>query len=128
MKKTTSVPSLIKKATRVFNGYIRKRDEGKPCISCGSYNTAHASHFYSGGHYAGLRFNEDNVHASCVRCNTFLHGNLNEYRKRLVYRIGQERLEKLDLLAGQYKRQGYKWNRFLLQEIIDTYQQKAKEL
>lgn len=115
------------KATKVFNAYIRERDKGKPCVSCGSYNTAHASHFYSGGHYSGLKFNEDNVHSACVRCNTFLHGNLNEYRIRLIKRIGLERVEKLDLLAAQYKRQGYKWNRFYLQEVIDTYKQKIKE-
>jgi gamma-glutamylcyclotransferase (GGCT)/AIG2-like uncharacterized protein YtfP len=116
-----SVPQLRKKAGIVFRRWIRKRDEGKPCVSCGSYNTSDAGHFYSAGHYPALEFNELNTHAQCKRCNMFLSGNLNEYRKGLLYRIGAEELEKLDILAGYYKRHGYKHERLFLIEIVDKY-------
>ena len=73
----------------IFNKYIRLRDKDKPCISCGKeIKNGHASHYYSVGNYPNLRFNEHNVHLSCVECNVFKHGNLIEYGKRLPDRIG----------------------------------------
>lgn len=116
-----SVPELIKKATLKFNKFIRLRDHGKPCISCGSYTELQAGHFYSGGHYSCLRFNENNVHGQCKRCNYFLSGNLNEYRKNLVKKIGKEGIDELDRIAAQYKRIHHKWDRFTLIEIIEKY-------
>jgi hypothetical protein len=43
-----------------------------------------------------LRFNEDNVHLQCERCNSFLSGNLLNYRINLIERIGVERVEFLE--------------------------------
>ncbi len=54
-----------------------------------------AGHFYPST-YEGLRFNELNVHGQCVPCNREKHGNLHEYRKRILMRISQEDLEWLD--------------------------------
>ena len=81
----------------LFNTWIRKRDLGKPCISCGGSlgSKYDAGHFFSCGAYPNLRFNEDNVHAQCVQCNQHLHGNIVEYSKGLIMRIGQERVDKL---------------------------------
>lgn len=115
-----SVPDLIKKATTAFNSFIRERDKYSSCISCTS-KAEQAGHFYSGGHHAALKFNEDNVNGQCLRCNYFLSGNLNEYRKSLIKKIGIERVEKLDELAAYYKRVGFKWDRFSLIEIILKY-------
>jgi hypothetical protein len=122
-KKQVSYGTLLKKAQRLFNCWIRSRDEGKPCISCGSFNTAHASHFYAAGSYTGLRFNELNCHASCVSCNTFKGGNIHEYRKRLVERIGEENLQKLDLSASLNRFK--KYSRFDLELIIEMYKNKV---
>lgn len=120
-KKKQTYSSLLKKAQAAFNSFIRNRDQGKPCISCGSYNTAHASHFYAAGSYTGLRFNELNCHLSCVSCNTYHHGNIHEYRKRIVDRIGKENLDKLDQAAAlsRYK----KYSRMELEWIITNYTQ-----
>ena len=119
--KYITVPKLLQKATTKFNAFIRKRDAGKPCISCGQYTTLQAGHFYSGGHYPNLKFNEDNVHGQCKRCNYFLSGNLTQYEKNLRERIGGDRVEQLHILAGWYKRNGHKWDRFALEEIIKNY-------
>ncbi|ALR29753.1 hypothetical protein ATE47_04105 [Chryseobacterium sp. IHB B 17019] len=75
---------------KVFNAYIRTRDKGKPCVSCGCKveGSGHASHFFSVGSHPNLRFNEDNVHVSCIECNLHKHGNLAEYSTRLPHRIG----------------------------------------
>jgi gamma-glutamylcyclotransferase (GGCT)/AIG2-like uncharacterized protein YtfP len=116
-----TIPKLIQKAVRKFHAYIRKRDAEKPCISCGRYHTLQAGHFYSAGNYPALRFDEDNVHGQCKKCNYFLSGNLTEYERNLRMRIGDDRVDQLHFNAAQYKRLGFKWNRFFLEEIIQKY-------
>jgi hypothetical protein len=125
MKKMSAVPlsKQVAKTQRVFNTYIRKRDKDKGCVSCKSPKVEHASHYFSAGKYPALRFHEDNVHGSCLRCNYFMAGNLIEYRKTLVKRIGNERLE---LLEGQANRKVHKWSVLELQTIEQEYKQKIK--
>ncbi len=130
-----SLPALIKKLQVIFNDYIRGRDLAGcshfKCISCGEIKDErfmHAGHFYNVGHYPGLRFDEDNCHGQCNHCNTFLHGNLIEYRDNLFMKIGAERFEKLKIKAGAYKRSGHKFSRFELLELIKIYKQKFNEL
>jgi hypothetical protein len=113
---------LKRKAVNVFNSYIRKRDVDLGCISCGSHNQIQAGHYYSAGHYELLRFDEDNVHSQCLRCNYFLSGNLTHYRENLIKKIGIERVDKLDELAKISKRQRVSRNdRFFLIELIEKY-------
>lgn len=95
-----------KEAQSAFNRYIRIRDEGKPCVSCGNpligksnYLTGSAidaSHYRSRGAASHLKFNTFNVHSACTRCNRQLSGNAVEYRIRLIERIGLERVERLE--------------------------------
>ena len=115
-----SIPSLIKTAVVHFNKFIRLRDQNKGCVSC-TGRSEEAGHFYSGGHYSALRFLESNVHCQCKRCNRHLHGNLNEYRRNIVTRIGVEGLKSLDQKADYYKRTHFKWDRFDLIHIIEKY-------
>lgn len=119
--KNKTVAQLRAIAVTHFHKYIRKRDEGKPCISCGTYTTLQAGHFYSAGHNPSVRFNEDNVHGQCKRCNYFLSGNLVPYQRNLIEKIGQERFNELELNIQLSKRTGYKWDRFFLLEIIEKY-------
>jgi len=75
----------------IFNRFIRLRDSGQPCISCGTTKDVKydAGHFYSVGAYPNLRINEHNVHKQCSNnCNIHLSGNLAEYAIRLPERIG----------------------------------------
>lgn len=116
-----SIQSLIKLAEKHFNKFIRERDKNKPCVSCGDYKELQAGHFYSAGHYSALRFDENNVHGQCIRCNMYLSGNLNEYRKKIVKRIGINALADLDFKVDYYKKHNYKWDRFSLIEIIEKY-------
>ena len=106
------------KAQNVFNAYIRKRDEGMGCISCGSYNQIQAGHFYSAGNHNNLRFNIHNVNSQCKKCNYFLSGNLLEYRKNLIVKIGLEAVERLDMLSTQ---RITKNDRFKFIEIIEDF-------
>ena len=122
-----SIPQLINIATTHFNKFIRLRDQNKGCVSCGA-PVQHAGHFYSGGHYSALRFLENNVHGQCLRCNNFLHGNLNEYRRNIESRIGVEGLKSIDEQADYYKRHPFKWDRFDLIHVIETYKRKNKTI
>ncbi|WP_284464872.1 recombination protein NinG [Chryseobacterium sp.] len=82
---------------KVFNEFIRERDKGEPCVSCGCkvVGNGHASHMFSVGSSPSLRFNEDNVWRSCVECNLHKHGNIAEYSIRLRDKIGEERFNSL---------------------------------
>jgi len=93
-----------KEAQASFNAYIRIRDKNKPCIRCGCAqgDTVHggnfdAGHYRSRGSAGHLRFHLLNCHSQCVRCNRYLSGNVVEYRKGLVGRIGEERVGQLEV-------------------------------
>jgi len=110
-------------AKKVFQSYIRKRDEGKPCISCGCHvDSGHASHFFSAGQFSGLIFDERNVHLSCVQCNTHLLG----YRNGLILRIGESALNGLE--TDSNLRRNYKYTKEELIEIANHYKLKLKSL
>ena len=117
---------LKRKAQSIFNKYIRLRDKKEPCISCGYKGDGrqwHAGHYKPMGGFSALRFDEENVHKQCSICNNHLSGNLAEYRKGLVIKIGQEALNRLEI-GAHLKR----WSVEELKEIITTYRAKIKEL
>jgi hypothetical protein len=121
-------PQLVKKAQTAFNAYIRARDKGKTCISCdtplGSEpNSYDAGHFRSVASAAHMRYVEDQVHGQCKKCNRWLAGNVVEYRKRLLERIGLERLKQIenDNVLRKYTKEG-------LIEIARHYNEQARLL
>jgi hypothetical protein len=81
----------------VFNTFIRLRDQGKDCISCGRplRGKYDCGHFFSVGAYPALRFDEHNTAGQCVHCNRDRHGNIQEYTIRLPERIGAENFASL---------------------------------
>lgn len=93
-----SKAELANDAQAEVNRYVRLRDAGKPCISCGSLTAEiyQAGHYLSRGARPELRFDLDNIHAQCVHCNMHKGGNVSEYRPRLIERIGLERVERLE--------------------------------
>ena len=115
--KGKSIPQLIRIATKYFNAYIRRRDISDGCISCTEGKVENAGHFLSAGHHSAFRFHEKNVHGQCVKCNLYLSGNLLNYRKGLVKKIG---LEKVEWLESQTNKP-FKWDRFSLIDIIEKY-------
>ena len=121
-----TVQELMKITQVTFNKFIRLRDKGLPCISCGvtMHKKINACHYYSSGGHKNLTFNPDNVHSGCERCNSYLAGNLTEYRKGLLKRIGSERLQQLDDTAHETR----KYSREELRELNEYYKQKIKEL
>ncbi|UOO87475.1 recombination protein NinG [Neisseria arctica] len=120
-----TIPELIKKAQAAFNAYIRARDKGKPCISCGTAwrENFQACHYVPAGRSNKLRFDEDNVHGGCVRCNMYESGNLRGYRIGLIQRIGVERVEQMET---DYEIR--KWDKDELRALIALYRKKTREL
>ena len=129
MKKPKSLPKLKAEAQILFNSWVRKRDEGLPCISCGEHKPdMQAGHYFAVGGYDGLRFNEDNAHLECRYDNCFNESHLIHYGTNLIERIGKERYNKLMSDALAYKMNGYKWSRSEVTEIIAKYKKKLSEL
>ena len=122
----------LRECQKWFNKFIRMRDSGGACISCqkplrSDYRLR--GHLYDAGHYRSvgacpeLRFDEDNCHAQCVKCNRDLSGNAADYRISLVRKIGVERVEKLE---GHHKQNKYTIDD--LKELIKHYKYKCKDL
>ena len=120
-----TVQDLIKATQIVFNKYIRLRDEGLKCISCGSIpKKVNAGHFWNANNHWNVRFDEDNVHVQCERCNSFLSGNLLEYRKNLMTKIGLEKFNQLEAKAKVTR----KFTKDELRELINIYKEKIKNI
>ena len=90
-------------AQTAFNAYVRYRDRDLPCISCDATgNHDGLGGYWDAGHYRSrgaakhLSFHLHNCHKQCHKCNRYLSGNVVEYRKRLIMRIGSERVDKLE--------------------------------
>lgn len=121
----------IKDAQREFNRYVRLRDRGTCCISCGVVLALESSvgggydcgHFRSVGSAPHLRFDPDNAHGQCKKCNRYGAGRVVEYRQGLVSRLGVDVVERLesDQSARHYTIDD-------LKEIVRTYRAKWKEL
>lgn len=130
-EKLKTLPELKREAQIVFNRWIRARDAGLPCISCGRPDAGNDSfhggrdsgHFRSVGSAPQLRYDENNVHAQCVHCNQYLAGNVIAYRLGLIERIGLEAVERLE-----QDNQPRKWTREELIEINKRYSDKLKQL
>jgi hypothetical protein len=125
-EKLKSRADHLKDTQRAFNAWIRERDAGHPCISCGT--TADVQ--YCAGHYRTtaaapeLRFEPLNVHLQCNRnCNMGQSGNLLGYRPRLIEKIG---LEAVEWLEGPHEPKKYTIDE--LKALTATYRAKTREL
>jgi hypothetical protein len=121
-----TLSDYLKLTQQVFNKWINLRDKGNPCISCDKPITGrvNASHFWNANNHYNVRFNEDNVHSSCITCNQFLSGNLLEYRTRLISKIGEQRFNTLEADARKTR----KFTIDELKELIQEYKKKSKEI
>jgi hypothetical protein len=110
----------LKEAQTIFNKYIRLRDEGLNCISCGlPPKKKNAGHYFSSGGHSNVRFDEDNVHLQCEACNTYLSGNLLNYQIGIEKRIGAIKLIELQAKAHLEKR----WSVTEIKNIIKKYKE-----
>ncbi len=121
-------PQLVKLVEKAFNRFIRARDFGRPCISCGrphdpTPNAWDAGHYRSVGSAKHMQFVEDNVHGQCKHCNHRLGGNHVAYRANLIQRIGLAAVERIeaDNTVRKYTHKG-------LIEMARHYNAEARKL
>lgn len=111
----------------VVNAYIRERDRGLPCISCGTFNPNIqycAGHYLTRGAHPELRFEPLNIHKQCNKhCNLEKSGNQQQYRIGLLMRIGAEKVEWLE---GPHEPKKYTIDE--LKALKAEYKQKLKDL
>ena len=132
-KKAKGIPSkqsLVKKLDVVFQLYIRLRDVNNQgafrCISCGKYkpfSQMDAGHFISRAAIS-LRYCESNVFGQCRYCNRMLNGNLLDYRKALVKKLGEDKVEWLENTKHSTKQ----YSIFELQTLINYYKKEVEKL
>lgn len=114
----TDMAYWIKKAQTVFNAWIRERDAGLPCISCGKHHSGqyHAGHYRTVASCSALRFCEMQVWKQCAPCNLYKSGDIINYRKNLIKKIGIENVEKIE----NYN-ESKRWSIQELKSIVDKY-------
>jgi len=125
-EKLKSRADHLKDTQHAFNAWIRARDSGQPCISCGT--TADVQ--YCAGHYRTtaaapeLRFEPLNVNLQCNRnCNMGKSGNLLGYRPGLIQKIG---IEAVEWLEGTHQPKKYTVDE--LKAMTAEYRAKTREL
>ena len=125
-----TLPELRAEAQEAFNAWIRKRDEGQPCICCGKFPQSYAltGGVWDAGHYRGrgrcpeLAFDERNCHAQLKRCN-MRSWDVASYRRNLIAKIGLAEVESLEGPHPAAKR-----TRDDLRAIRDDYRRRVKEM
>ncbi|KAA8712930.1 recombination protein NinG [Pseudomonas cannabina] len=105
-EKLKSRSEHMKDTQQAFNEWVRHRDMGEPCVSCGRHHNGqwHAGHYRSVGGHPALRFEPLNVWRQCAPCNTHKSGDLVNYRAELVRRIG---IANVEWLEGPHEPQKY---------------------
>lgn len=126
-KKKRTYGQWKKLVQKWFNEYIRLRDTGNPCISCGQH-TDHpvASHYGDVRFYDHMRYDEDNVHLGCSGCNTYKNGNIIAYRKALIKKIGEKKVLELEERILSPDRHKFKVKE--LEELLEVYKNKVKDI
>ena len=103
-----------KEAKAIFSRYVRLRDcikttgtpyQGK-CFTCPSiipFEELQCGHFV-GGRRNSVFFEINNSHGQCPKCNTFLGGNLDVYREKMITVYGIEEVGRLESLRHQVRK------------------------
>lgn len=98
LEKFKTLAAYKKEAQAAWNSYVRARDLGLSCASCGAMpgevygGSMDCSHYRSRGSAPHLSFHLHNAASACVKCNRFLGGNVVALRAGLVERIGEAKI------------------------------------
>src|SRR3990167_10503494 len=97
-----SLTANEKKLDAIFSKWVRYPAANKQnvvrCYTCGQLGEPqnfHCSHYIDRTHKA-TRWSEINCKAACVKCNTFMEGNKDEFALHLIKDYGEGILETLN--------------------------------
>jgi hypothetical protein len=115
-EKLKSLSEYEAEAKKSFQKWVRLRDEGLPCISCGTMETMRwdGGHLFKAEIFSGVIFDERNVSRQCIKCNTVLNGNEAEYSIRLKERIGEK-----EFLSLQQKAMLTRNTKYTKEELVE---------
>ena len=106
-KRKKSKDGSRKVCLQLLSRYVRLRDcfayspeaDKAPCVTCGKiydYSKLTAGHFVPKGNRSSYDvFQDTNVHAQCVHCNRFLHGNLIPYTLYMLDNYGRKEITRI---------------------------------
>ena len=130
MAKKPTITKARSKAWDAMSQYIRQKDavDGySKCVTCGNvnhYKKHHAGHFIPQSQGNAVRFEENNVHVQCLRCNVHLGSNGPEYYTFMLDTYGQEEIDRLRALSNTT----VKYTIADLQELEQKFKQKLEDL
>ena len=112
------------------HSFIHLRDQGNNCISCPKINdgTFDAGHYFKAELYSSLKFNPDNIHLQCRKCNRYMEGNLNAYSIALKKKLGKTKFKELNDLSEAYLQSNFKWDRDELKQLRIKIRELKKQL
>jgi len=103
-RKNATLKSTKKRADEALSKFIRNRDTPGLCITCNqaiTFDNSDAGHFISRNHEA-VRYDKQNVHAQCRKCNRFNSGNQYEHGQAIDKKYGEGTAEKLLIKSKMY--------------------------
>lgn len=131
--KGVSRKKLIRDLDSVFSKYIRLKDafleEGElvaKCVTCGdikAWKQLQNGHYYSRGRYQ-TRWDEDNCHVQCMRCNVYLKGQYIQYTLFMIDMYGRDFVDELGIKSINPA----KISSVDLRVRTEEYKQKVKKL
>lgn len=128
-RKGVSRKALVSSLDKYFSQYIRLKDsvEGiATCVTCGDskpWKEMQNGHYYSRGRFA-TRWDEDNCHVQCMRCNVYLKGNYIKYTLYMLDTYGREFVDELGVKSVNPA----KISSIELKSKIEEYKKKVDEL
>lgn len=111
---------------KAFSEYVRRRDEGKGCVTCGKsyeWKVLQAGHFI-GGRNNSILFDERGVWGQCYICNIVKKGSGPEYYKFMLSQFGQDVIDDLIRISHETK----KFTHEELQAMREDYKERIKLL
>ncbi len=114
----------------IVNKFIRMRDKGKNCISCGFplKGVYDAGHVFSVNQHSGIRFYEPNIFGQCMQCNRYNEGEHVKAKLNAKERLTVSEYDNLEKRAKIALRIPYTWTRTELKEIRKEFSNKIKQL
>jgi hypothetical protein len=127
----------VKKDTwKIVSLAIRLRDcnvHGQvECISCNTVayyikDNIHAGHFFQSRNFSGVRWDLNNIHGQCAKCNIGLAGNQYRYSVKLRQKIGEKSIELLNTKADEKFKETVVFLDELKQKCINIILQESKD-
>ena len=99
-KKALSRSAIIKEADRVSSLYIKQRDIGNSCITCGAeWSETHQNWHFASRRHLNTRWLDKNQHSQCPKCNCWWAGEQFLYSLAIDKLYGQGTANQIMRLA-----------------------------